>query len=98
MQGRRSVSILGEGRTPRTLFAMASIFAAGLLVARRNSRFDAERYVEGHSDSVFSRPELESLAEKMRLAEKAVREGSAIAAPDEDTEYFVQAFRQGARD
>ena len=33
----------------------------------------------------------------MRLAEKAVREGSAIAEPDEDMEYFVQAFRQGAR-
>jgi glyoxylase-like metal-dependent hydrolase (beta-lactamase superfamily II) len=57
--------------------------------------FDAERYVEGHSDSVYSRPELESLVEKMRLAEKAVREGSAIAAPDEDTEDFVHAFRQG---
>jgi glyoxylase-like metal-dependent hydrolase (beta-lactamase superfamily II) len=58
--------------------------------------FDAEFYVDGHGDSVVSRPELESLIEKMRLAEKAVREGSAIAAPDEDTEYFVQAFRQGA--
>jgi phosphoribulokinase len=59
--------------------------------------FDAQRYVEGHSDSVYSRPEFESLIEKMRLAEKAVREGSAITAPDEDTEYFVEAFRQGAK-
>jgi hypothetical protein len=31
----------------------------------------------------------------MRLAEKAVREGSAIAAPDEDTEDFVRAFSAG---
>ncbi len=59
--------------------------------------FDAELYVDGHGESVFSRSELESLIEKMRLAEKAVREGSAIAAPDEDTEDFVRAFRQGAR-
>jgi glyoxylase-like metal-dependent hydrolase (beta-lactamase superfamily II) len=58
-------------------------------------RFDAELYVEGHHESVSSRAEIESLIEKMRLAEKAVREGSAIAVPDEDTEYFVQAFRAG---
>jgi glyoxylase-like metal-dependent hydrolase (beta-lactamase superfamily II) len=58
--------------------------------------FDAEHYVEGHHDSVSSRPEFESLIEKMRLAEKAVREGSAVPAPDEDTEDFVRAFRQGA--
>jgi glyoxylase-like metal-dependent hydrolase (beta-lactamase superfamily II) len=57
--------------------------------------FDAERYVDGHSTSVLSRPEIESLIEKMRLAEKAVREESAMADPDEDTEYFVQAFRAG---
>jgi len=59
--------------------------------------FDAELYVEGHGASVLSRPDIEGLIEKMRLAEKAVREGSAIAEPDEDMEYFVQAFRQGAR-
>jgi hypothetical protein len=29
------------------------------------------------------------------LAEKAVREGSAIEVPDEDTEYFIQAFGAG---
>jgi len=57
--------------------------------------FDAELYVDGHSASVLSRSELEGLIEKMRLAETAAREGSAIAAPDEDTEYFRQAFRAG---
>ncbi len=57
--------------------------------------FDAELYVEGHGDSVLSRHELESLVEKLRLAEKTVREGSTIADADEDTESFVQAFRAG---
>jgi glyoxylase-like metal-dependent hydrolase (beta-lactamase superfamily II) len=57
--------------------------------------FDAELYVEGHDPSVSSRPDIENLIQKMRLAEKAVRAGSAIAVPDEDTESFVQAFRVG---
>jgi glyoxylase-like metal-dependent hydrolase (beta-lactamase superfamily II) len=57
--------------------------------------FDAEHYVEGHHESVSSRRDMERLFEKMQLAERAVREGSAIAAPDEDTESFVQAFRVG---
>jgi glyoxylase-like metal-dependent hydrolase (beta-lactamase superfamily II) len=57
--------------------------------------FDAERYVDGHGTSVLSRPEIEDLIEKMRSAEKAVREGSAIADPDEDMESFVQAFKAG---
>jgi hypothetical protein len=57
--------------------------------------FGAERYVDGHGESVLSRPEIEDVIEKMRLAEEAVREGSTIADPDEDTEYFVQAFRAG---
>jgi glyoxylase-like metal-dependent hydrolase (beta-lactamase superfamily II) len=57
--------------------------------------FDAELYVQGHDESVFSRPDIEGLIEKMRVAEQAVREGSAIAVPDEDTEYFIQAFRAG---
>jgi hypothetical protein len=35
------------------------------------------------------------LAEKMRLADSTVRDGSAIAVPDEDTEYLIQAFRAG---
>jgi len=57
--------------------------------------FDAELYVEGHHPSVSSRRDIEDLIEKMRLAEKAVREGSAITAADEDMEYFVQAFKAG---
>ena len=57
--------------------------------------FAAEHYVEGHHESVSSRSDMEDLFEKMRLAECAVREGSAIAAPDEDTEYFIQAFEAG---
>jgi glyoxylase-like metal-dependent hydrolase (beta-lactamase superfamily II) len=57
--------------------------------------FAAEHYVEGHHESVSSRSDMEDLFEKMRLAECAVREGSAIAAPDEDTEHFMQAFEAG---
>jgi glyoxylase-like metal-dependent hydrolase (beta-lactamase superfamily II) len=57
--------------------------------------FDAELYVDGHEASVLSRSDIEALIEKMRLAEKAVREGSSIDDPDEDTEYFVQSFRAG---
>ncbi len=57
--------------------------------------FDAVLYVDGHSASVLSRPDIEGLIEKMRSAEAAVREGSAIAVSDEDTEYFIQAFRAG---
>jgi glyoxylase-like metal-dependent hydrolase (beta-lactamase superfamily II) len=58
--------------------------------------FAAEHYVEGHHESVSSRSDIEVLFEKMQLAEDAVRTGSAIAAPDEDTEYFIQAFKAGA--
>ena len=57
--------------------------------------FDAELYVEGHGASVLSRADFESLVGKLRLAEQAAREGSAIAAPDEDTEDLVRAFRAG---
>jgi glyoxylase-like metal-dependent hydrolase (beta-lactamase superfamily II) len=57
--------------------------------------FDAELYVEGHHESVSSRSEIEGLIEKMRLAEKAVRGGSTVDAPDEDTQYFLQAFTAG---
>jgi len=62
--------------------------------------FEAVLYVEGHSTSLSSRPELEGLIEKMRLAEQAVRTGSAVAAPDDElpdqemTE-LLQAFRAG---
>jgi glyoxylase-like metal-dependent hydrolase (beta-lactamase superfamily II) len=57
--------------------------------------FDAELYVDGHGASVLSRSDIEGLVEKMRVAERTAREGSAIAAFDEDTEYFVQAFKAG---
>jgi glyoxylase-like metal-dependent hydrolase (beta-lactamase superfamily II) len=55
----------------------------------------ADHYIEGHEQSVASRSEIESLLEKARLAERAAREGLAIEAPDEDTEYYFQAFRAG---
>lgn len=58
-------------------------------------RFDAAVYVEGHHESVSSRAEIEGLTETMRMAEKAAREGSEVASPDEDMQYFVQAFRAG---
>jgi glyoxylase-like metal-dependent hydrolase (beta-lactamase superfamily II) len=57
--------------------------------------FAAEHYIEGHHESVSSRSEMEDLFEKMRLVDRAVREGPEITAPDEDTEYFIQAFRAG---
>jgi glyoxylase-like metal-dependent hydrolase (beta-lactamase superfamily II) len=55
----------------------------------------AEHYIEGHHDSVSSRLEMEDLFDKMQLAERAAREGLVIEAPDEDTEYFTEAFRAG---
>jgi glyoxylase-like metal-dependent hydrolase (beta-lactamase superfamily II) len=55
----------------------------------------AERYIEGHHESVSSRSEIEALFEKMELAERAVRDGVAIEVSDEDTRYFVDAFRAG---
>jgi hypothetical protein len=57
--------------------------------------FRAEHYVEGHHPSVVSRREMEQLVEKMRLAERAAAEGVAIAVPDEETAYFVDAFTAG---
>jgi glyoxylase-like metal-dependent hydrolase (beta-lactamase superfamily II) len=53
----------------------------------------AELYVEGHGEEVLGQADFERLGEKMRSAEKAVREGSAIDVSDEDTESFIQAFR-----
>ena len=35
---------------------------------------------------------MEQLFQKIQLAERTVREGLVIEAPDEDTEYFVAAF------
>ena len=57
--------------------------------------FSAELYVDGHGVSVLSRPDIEAVMEKMRLAAAAVRDGSPIAVPDEDTEYFIRAFGAG---
>lgn len=57
--------------------------------------FDAEQYVEGHHPSVVSRREMELLVGKMHAAAKAVDEGVAIPAPDDDTAYFVEAFTAG---
>jgi glyoxylase-like metal-dependent hydrolase (beta-lactamase superfamily II) len=57
--------------------------------------FDAESYVEGHHPSVVPRHEMARLLEKMHLAERAVAEGVVIAAPDEDTAYFIDAFAAG---
>jgi glyoxylase-like metal-dependent hydrolase (beta-lactamase superfamily II) len=55
----------------------------------------AEHYIEGHHGSVSSRSDMQNLFEKMRLAERAAREGLKIEAPDEDTEYFFEAFKAG---
>jgi glyoxylase-like metal-dependent hydrolase (beta-lactamase superfamily II) len=55
----------------------------------------AEHYIEGHHDSVSSRMEMEELFEKIQLSERAAREGLVIETPDEDTEYFTEAFRAG---
>ena len=55
----------------------------------------AEHYVEGHHPSVVSRHEMEQLVEKMRQAERAVAKGGAIAALDEETAHFIDAFRAG---
>jgi glyoxylase-like metal-dependent hydrolase (beta-lactamase superfamily II) len=56
---------------------------------------EAEHFVEGHHESVSSRTDMEELFEKMRLAERAAHEGLTIETADEDTDYFIQAFRAG---
>jgi glyoxylase-like metal-dependent hydrolase (beta-lactamase superfamily II) len=90
----------------RVLFLGDSLYSSpdGRLTAELTSplhetilAFDAELFVDGHSESVLARQELELLIEKMRAAARAVREGSAISDADQDTEYFVQAFRAGRR-
>jgi glyoxylase-like metal-dependent hydrolase (beta-lactamase superfamily II) len=59
--------------------------------------FDAELYVEGHHEAVSSRAEMQSFLEKIRFAERAVRNGSATPTGDDDTDYFVEAFKAGRR-
>jgi glyoxylase-like metal-dependent hydrolase (beta-lactamase superfamily II) len=55
----------------------------------------AEHYIEGHHESVSSRSEIDALFETMDLAERAVRDNVKIEASDEETQYFVDAFRAG---
>jgi glyoxylase-like metal-dependent hydrolase (beta-lactamase superfamily II) len=55
----------------------------------------AEHFVEGHHELVSTRSEMELLFQKMQLAERAAREGIALEAPDEDTRYFLEAFKAG---
>jgi glyoxylase-like metal-dependent hydrolase (beta-lactamase superfamily II) len=56
---------------------------------------DAELYVEGHNPSLSSRTEIESLIAKARAAENAVGRDLALTERDEDTLYFLRAFRAG---
>ena len=60
--------------------------------------FAAEHFIEGHHEAVSTRSEMEELFEKMRFAEEAAREGRTIDALDEDTDYFLEAFRAGHPD
>jgi hypothetical protein len=87
------ILFLGDSLSPSSEGALTeeSAFRLGDVILG----FAAEHYVEGHHESVSSRSDMEDLFEKMRLAEGAVRTGSTIAAPDEDTEYFIQAFEAG---
>jgi hypothetical protein len=88
------VLFLGDCMYSSSAGAMTAELALPLLDAILE--FDAELYVDGHSESVVSRPELRDLIEKVRSAERAVRDGAEVAAPDEDLEYFLQAFRAGS--
>lgn len=58
--------------------------------------FDAELYVEGHNEAVSSRVEMERMNEKLRAAEQAAREGTVVDTSDEDTDYFLEAFKAGS--
>lgn len=70
--------------------------------------FDAEHFIEGHTDTVMPRSEVEALTSKMRLAGRLVDqigtdESAVMAAaqaetgqtPDEDTTDFIRAFIAG---
>jgi glyoxylase-like metal-dependent hydrolase (beta-lactamase superfamily II) len=57
--------------------------------------FGAELYVEGHSDVVLDGRAFEALAAKLHVAARAAAEEAAVESPDEDTAYFIDAFRQG---
>jgi glyoxylase-like metal-dependent hydrolase (beta-lactamase superfamily II) len=87
------VLFLGDCTSASPEGAITSTAAASLREVVLGS--SAEYFVEGHHELVSTRSEMELLFEKMQLAERAVREGMAIEGPDEDTEYFVEAFRAG---
>lgn len=57
--------------------------------------FPAELYVDGHSETVLSRSEVEDLVGKARAAESAARDGTASPSSDDDAEYFLKAFEAG---
>jgi glyoxylase-like metal-dependent hydrolase (beta-lactamase superfamily II) len=70
--------------------------------------FDADYYIEGHSDKAATRAEIEKLAERMRFAGTLVDrigpdEAAVFAAardslgaePEEDTAFFLKAFIAG---
>jgi glyoxylase-like metal-dependent hydrolase (beta-lactamase superfamily II) len=70
--------------------------------------FDANLYIEGHNSSPMTRAELETMADKMRLADQLIEQfGTSEAAIlkaaqaqirqplDEDTDYFIRAFLAG---
>jgi glyoxylase-like metal-dependent hydrolase (beta-lactamase superfamily II) len=69
--------------------------AQAIALADRLLAFPAELYVEGHHPAVESRADFANLVEKLRTAERAVREGIEIERPDEDTAEFLDAFRAG---
>jgi hypothetical protein len=74
----------------------ADIHAVADCCARRRPGVEGMDPREGHTTSISSRADIEGLNQKMRSAEKAVRQGAAIvAADDADTESFVKAFRAG---
>lgn len=59
--------------------------------------FGAERHVEGHHPAVVTRGELEALTDKLQTAQRAAAGETTIEAPDEDTAYYIDAFRIGRR-
>jgi glyoxylase-like metal-dependent hydrolase (beta-lactamase superfamily II) len=72
--------------------------------------FEAEQYVEGHTDAILSRADMEARAERMRFAGRLVERvggderevlsaAQAQAGPlwNEDTEHFLHMFLAGRR-
>ena len=88
-----AVLFLGDSTCASPAGAMTAEAAFALRDAIRS--FGAEQFVEGHEEAVSSRATMEELFEKMRVAEQAVREGRVLNDADEDTAYFVDAFRAG---